>query len=212
MRLSWLFVSGPSSGPHNRCEKSESLSVSWERWVISRAQPWLLSHVPDSEHFQCCTLPNPLPDACQFDTDSHTGIVSATDHESGCLTNFLLKQDQLSSRRSAGRTFIGFITTQGTVQRQHVRNPFLPCCYFVAYVISLIWRGEGGASQSIYCDSGIAGLKKTRLMLGKRRKNKKTLVTIFLHQSNYGWLIAVKPTMAMSTKARLWRLLGFAEF
>lgn len=38
--------------------------------------------------------------------------------------DFLMKQDQSSSRRSAERTFIDFITTQGIVQRQRVCMPF----------------------------------------------------------------------------------------
>lgn len=38
--------------------------------------------------------------------------------------DFPIKQDQSSSRRSAERTFIDFITTQGIVQRQRVCMPF----------------------------------------------------------------------------------------
>lgn len=156
MRLSWLFVSGPFSRPHKRCEKSESLSVSWERWVISGAQPWLLNQTASNSLFPCLSISHRLTRQVLLQSQ----IVNQV-----AWQNFLVKQDQLSSRRSAGRTFIGFITTQGTVQRQHVCNPSLPCCYVMTCPLRYICHVLNGKKKKLYQSiSAIAGFKKTRLL------------------------------------------------
>lgn len=126
MWLSWLFVSDPLSGPHNRCEKSESLSVSGGRWATNWAVVWLVNHVPDRQ-FSSAMLPSLHPLWCLPISHRLWQVLFLTQIvKEVAWWHFLLKQDQLSSRRSAGRTFIGFITTRGTVQCQHVCNPTVP--------------------------------------------------------------------------------------
>lgn len=132
------------SRPHNWCEKSESLSVSrvthkgdYNRGqdlnTLSEAQPWLLNHVCDSE---LLSLPALSPFSCRLlidpQTHRHCFILTLRENDKApenlfidfAWQDFLIKQDQSSSRRSAERTFIDFITTQGIVQRQRVCMPF----------------------------------------------------------------------------------------